>query len=148
MTAEKQPHATFGTHEAWFVEPDELRFVFRGEFTEEHADPYLKFAFGQCDRVGRSLYCVYDLSAFTRATEGGRKRKRVVTPGRPYPYLAMAVVGTGFSTQIAANMILTAGKLVSPKHFEFPIRFFQTVVEAAAWFDQLRTERQTQGDGP
>lgn len=145
MTVEKQFHTAFGTHEAWFVAPDEVHFIFRGEFTEEQADPYLNFAYAQADRVGKSLYAGYDLSAFSRTTDGARKR--VIKTIRPYPYAAMAVVGTSFSTRIATNMILTAGRLVSPKHFEFPIKFLRTMVEANAWFDQIRAERRTQTEG-
>lgn len=145
MTVEKEEHTSFGSHEAWFVAPDEVQFIFRGEFTEEQADPYLNFVYAQAERVGKPLYACYDLSAFSRTTDGARKR--VIKTIRPYPYAAMAVLGTSFSTQIAANMILTAGRLVSPKHFEFPIKFLRTMVEAHAWFDQLRAERRTKREG-
>lgn len=139
MTVEKQHHITFGTHEASFVEPDQLFFVFRGVFDGENADPYLNFVFTQGDRVGRPLYAAYDLSAFSHATSAGRAR--VIKTSRAYPYAALAVFGTRFATQIVANMIITAGKLVSPKHFEFPVKFFSTVTEANAWFDELRVQR-------
>ncbi|MBK9258931.1 MAG: hypothetical protein IPM54_03770 [Polyangiaceae bacterium] len=128
-----------GTHEFRFVPPDQIHFVMRGEFKGAHVDPYFDFVFSHGESTGGLLYSVYDLSEFTRATESGRKR--VINPGRLYPYAALAVIGASFSTRTVAKMILRAGKLVAPKHFNFPIKFVSTMDDAQAWFDELRRKR-------
>lgn len=137
----KEPHdaVRIADHAFWFVPPDQIHFAFRGEFAEGHADTYLDFVFKHADESGRPLYSMYDLSTFTRATEGGRKC--VINVKRPYPYAALAVVGAPFSTRAVAEMILTAGRLIAPKHFSFPIKFWATAADAEAWFDELREKR-------
>jgi len=139
MVDEMPSVITSNQHEFQFEPPDQLRFVIRGEFTDADVDPYLDFIFSQANRSGGLVYSVYDLSRFTRATAGARQR--VVNVARPYPYAALAVIGAGFSTRTVATMILTAGKLVAPKHFTFPIKFFSSLDDANAWFDEIRKKR-------
>jgi hypothetical protein len=128
-----------GPHECRFVPPDQVHFILRGEFTETHAGPYLDFIFSHGEQAGGRLYCVYDLTSFTRITAGGRER--VVRVDRPYPFGALAVIGANFSSRTLAGMILSAGRLLAPKHFGFPHKFVVTMADAAAWFDELRKER-------
>lgn len=126
-----------GTHEFRFVPPDEMHFVMRGEFGERDVEPYLKFIF---DRdLSRTHYCVYDLREFTRVTAEGRKQ--VIHVGRPYPFGALAIIGADFSQRTVAGMILTAGRLVAPKHFTFSHKFVANLSEAQNWFDELRRAR-------
>lgn len=127
---------TVGPHEFRFVPPDQLHFFFRGEFNGAQVDQYLDFVFAHGDQCNGPLYSVYHLNAFTRATESARKR--VVNVGRKYPYAALAAVGANFATRVVAGMILTAGRLIAPQHFTFPVGFFPNVDEANAWFDELR----------
>src|SRR4051794_8452779 len=107
-----------GDNEFRFLPPDQVRFVIRGVFEATDADTYLDFIFKYGDQCNGRLYSAYDLSAFTRATDAGRKR--VINVGRPYPYAAMSMVGANFSTRTVAGMLMTAGKLLAPKHFDFP----------------------------
>ena len=128
-----------GSNEFQFIPPDRVHFIFRGVFDDSDADAYLDFVFQHGDQSNRLLYAAYDLSAFTRATEAGRKR--VINVGRPYPYAALAVIGASFSTRTVAGMILTAGRLIAPQKFNFPIKFLTTMTDAGAWFDEVRKER-------
>lgn len=128
-----------GEHEFEFIAPDQLRFVIRGEFSDGDVDPYFDFIHSHANRCGTLIYGAYDLSGFTRVTSGARQR--VVKVTRPYPYAALVVIGAGFSTRTLATMILTAGKLVAPNQFTFPIKFVSSVNEANAWFDELRSKR-------
>jgi hypothetical protein len=128
-----------GSHEFHFIPPNQVHFVFRGVFDDVDAGAYLDFIFKYGDQCNGLLYSVYDISAFSRATDAGRKR--VINVKRAYPYAAMALVGANFSTRAFAGMVLTAGRLVAPKHFNFPYKFVPTMDEANAWFDELRNKR-------
>lgn len=125
-----------GPHEFQFVPPDEVHFAFRGEFNVDEVDEYLDFMFQWGDRCNGQLYACYDLSKFTRV--GDVVRKRVVNVDRPYPLVGLAVIGATFATRTVAGMILTAGKLVAPQSFTFAVKFMPTVVDARAWFGELR----------
>lgn len=139
MSEIKAATVACGKHEFQFVPPDQVRFVFRGDFEESDADAYFDFIFKHADQCNKRLYSAYDLSAFKRASEGGRKR--VINVGRPYPYAALAIVGANFSTRAVAGMILRAGRLVAPKTFNFPYKFVASMDDADAWFDELRNRK-------
>lgn len=128
-----------GSHEFQFTAPDQLHFLLRGEFDERHVAPYLDFIFSRGAAYGGQFYAAYDLTKFTRITAGARQG--VINVERPYPFAALAVIGASFSSRAIANMILTAGKILSPKHFIFPIHFVSTKSHADAWFDELRNKR-------
>lgn len=138
---ENEPNTTVraGSNEFRFIPPDTVFFIFRGVFEDADAAAYLDFVFKQGDQSKTLLYSVYDISMFERATDAARKR--VINVGQAYPYAAMALVGASFSTRAFASMVLTAGRLVAPKYFNFPYKFVSSFEDANAWFDELRTSK-------
>lgn len=129
------------THEFHFVPPDLIRFTFRGSLSDEVTKQYLDFIYDRATEINGSLYVIYDLSAWTRIDE--RARKRVTKVDRPYPFAGMAIIGTSFTIQALANMIIRAVKLIRPDYWSFPHKFFANVADAEAWIAEIREKRET-----
>lgn len=128
-----------GMHEFRFVAPDRLIFAMRGEFTEADCGAYIDFVFLKDPARASILYSFYDLTKMTRVDE--RARKRVIRVNEKYPYGGIALTTANFSTRALVGMILRAGKLVAPDQLSFPYKFVNSMDEANAWFDELRTMR-------
>lgn len=129
----------FGEQELHFTPPDVVLCVLRGALHEAEAREIIVFVDKHAELAGGNVYCIYDMSEFVRITDS--VRKIAIHVDKPYPYFAVAVIGTSFSTRMFADMIMRAGKLVSPKYFGFRHKFVASVAEANTWFDELRRDK-------
>lgn len=129
------------THEYRFVPPNEIRFHLRGTFDGPDVEAHFQFAFKYADRCGGWVNCVVDMTKFTRVTESARHL--LTRPPRPYPYHGCALLGASFATRTIANMVISAGRVLTPKSFTYPIKFVNTWDEAHAWFEELEKKRLT-----
>ena len=125
-----------GPHEFRFIPPYRVSFVMRDVFNEEHAHTYREFLAKHSDRCGRPLEGLLDLSALKGITPAARQR--IVTSDRNQAYSCIAIVGANFSIRTMSDMMVNAGKIVTPSRFTFETKFFRTVEEAHAWFDSLQ----------
>lgn len=125
-----------GPHEFRFVPPCRVSFVMRDVFNEEHAHAYREFLAKHADRCGKPLEGLLNLSALKSITPGARQR--IVTSDRNQAYSCIAIVGANFSIRTMSDMMVNAGKIVTPSRFTFETKFFGSVQEADAWLNETR----------
>ncbi|MBK9265437.1 MAG: hypothetical protein IPM54_37330 [Polyangiaceae bacterium] len=128
-----------GPHEFRFVPPNQVRFYLRDTFDGPEVEAHLQFGYKYAELCGGLVECIVDMSQFKRVTESGRQRLTRVE--RPYPYHGCALLGGSFPTRTIANMIIAAGRVLTPKSFSFPIKFVDTWEDAEAWFQELQAKR-------
>jgi hypothetical protein len=138
MTVHEAEVKIVGSHRFEFIPPNRCFFAIVGTMDEEHAASYLAFLYKHADAFGGPLEGVYDISRMNRMTIGARSR--IVNVSRQFPLTAIALVGANFSIRTLVGMIITAGRLVAPKHFTFAHKFVATADEADAWLDEVRKQ--------
>lgn len=143
MTTQSGEIELIGPHEFKFVLPDEVHITVHGDFEPDHFDAHLVYLQKIARLCGGGVYCVVDARNVGRMTEA--LRKRMVAASNGYPYLACAVIGAVGTTRVVFDMVAKAGRVLAPKAFQFPIRFFPDVESAQQWFQSLRKSSGTSG---
>lgn len=128
-----------GNHEFRFVPPNQIRFYIRGVFDGPEVEAHFQWGYKYADLLGSYVDCIVDMTKFERVTDSGRQRLTRVQ--RPYPYHGCALLGATFATKAIANMVISAGKLLAPKSFAYPIKFVDTWEEAESWLAELKEKR-------
>jgi len=139
MRDPKADEMVVGVHEFRFVPPRRAIFVMRQVLEEEHVIAYMEFIDAHVSRNNGPLDALFDVSALTGVTPSARAK--LVTGKRDLPYARVAIVGASFSIRTIVNMLLRAGKIVSPKKFSFAFKFVDSVDEANTWFDESPNKR-------
>ncbi|MDI1481837.1 STAS/SEC14 domain-containing protein [Polyangium sp. y55x31] len=117
-------------------EGDLLVVSLRGEY-DLQVERYMQFLRGDLEkRHGYRLILIHVGQAGTITTEA---RREMVTwnRGRKAPG-AVAILGASFTARTLANMVLTAGRLLTKRHVDFG--FFESEGEARAWLAERRKD--------
>jgi hypothetical protein len=135
-----------GAHELRTIPPDIVHCILREILVEAEARELNARVATYATDVGGGLFAIYDLSLFSRISAG--VRNILIEGTAPSPYAGIALIGASFTTRTFVDMLARAAKVVARNPMAFPHKFVKSPEEAFLWFDQLRAERRTQGDGP
>lgn len=124
-----------GPHELRFRPPDRMYLTMRDVIEASHIEKQNMYLRAYAKRYGKPLRAICDVEHVVEFSTGARKS--VVQMDQEYPYVGCAVVGANFTFRTIAIMLIRAGQVLAPHHFNFPIYFAKTVAEAEAWLNGL-----------
>lgn len=91
------------------------------------------------------FFVLFDITRLESATADARRASAENEQG--VKLRGMAIVGASFHFRVLGALVARAVGIVQ-RHFDNPLRFFDTEEEARAWFDERRREIQAKATEP